>query len=78
MMKLKDGQTVYGYLNLVTGNGVCKPCLNRNLKKGKFSKDFVDENLIELSKSEASKFDCIFCGKNLRLALEQEGGEDGS
>jgi hypothetical protein len=72
-MKLKDQQMVYGYLNVVTGNGVCKPCLSRNLHKGEFSQEFVDSNLIELSKQEAGKFDCIFCGRNLRLALEQEG-----
>lgn len=77
-MKLEPSTELGGYLNVITGNGICKPCLDKNLRKGEFSQEFVDENLIELQLKEAQKFDCIFCGKNLRLSLESTGGKDGS
>lgn len=77
-MKLESGEQLGGYLNMITGNGVCKPCLDRNVRKNEFSQDFVDNNLIELRMQEAQKFTCIFCGRNLRIALESEGGNNGS
>lgn len=70
-LKINMG-TVGGYLNLITGNAICVPCLKKGKRSGEFDQQFIDDNMVELTLQESQKFDCVICEQNLRFSYEKQ------